>query len=81
MPLVRNHKGRIIAWMSYWPWSLFWTILNDPIRRLFRRIYYKIKSFLQGISEKVFKDINEELAEPHPAACTCEDCKPEEKKE
>jgi len=64
MPQVRNHKGRIIAWMSYWPWSLFWTLLNDPIRRLFRRIYYQIKNVLQSISDRVYKDINDELAEP-----------------
>jgi len=63
-PLVRNHKGRVIAWMSYWPWSLFWTILNDPIRRLMRRIYYRIKGILQGISDRVFKDIDAELADP-----------------
>jgi len=63
-PLVRNHKGRVISWMSYWPWSLFWTILNDPIRRLMRRIYYRIKGILQGISDRAFKDIDAELSDP-----------------
>jgi hypothetical protein len=65
-PLRRNHKGRIIAWATYWPWSFFWTVLNDPIRRIMRRIYWRLSAFLDKISDRAYKKINEELNPPEP---------------
>jgi hypothetical protein len=62
-PLALDNKSRILSWMTYWPWSALWTLLNDPVRRLMRRIYYRIKGILQGISDKIFKDIDAELEE------------------
>jgi hypothetical protein len=43
--------------MSYWPWSLLWTILDDPVRKAFLGIYHYIQEFLQEISDRVFQGI------------------------
>jgi len=36
---LSNQSGKVIFWISYWPVSAFWTILNDPLRRLGKLIY------------------------------------------
>jgi len=54
---VSDYKSKIMGWMIYWPASAAWTILNDPIRRLFEAIYNKIAKSLQDISDKAFSDI------------------------
>ena len=54
---VSTYKARIMGWMIYWPLSLAWTLLNDPIRRLYEAIYNSIAKSLQEISNKAFKDI------------------------
>lgn len=53
-PNVRQNKSRIMLWMTYWPFSMFWTLLNDPIRRVFRHIYEYISGILHRISERAF---------------------------
>jgi hypothetical protein len=54
-PKVSENKGRILMWMSYWPLSLIYTVINDPFRRLFLMIYNRLGSLLQRISNSVFK--------------------------
>lgn len=55
-PEPENYKGRIISWIVYWPASMFWTILNDPIRKLGRQLYYAIAGVLTKISDSAWKD-------------------------
>lgn len=55
-PEPENYKGRIISWIIYWPASMFWTLLNDPIRKLGRQLYYMIAGVLKRISDSVWKD-------------------------
>lgn len=57
IPLAKDNKSRIVLWISYWPWSAFWTLLNDPIRKFFNLIYVKISKLYQKISDSVFRDI------------------------
>ena len=54
-PKARNHKGKVLSWMTYWPWSLLWTLFNDFVRRVFNAIYNKIQKFLQKISDHAFR--------------------------
>lgn len=54
VPEVRYYKKSILTWMTYWPFSMVWTLLDDPVRRAFNLIYYKIADFMQGISNRVF---------------------------
>lgn len=56
-PQASEHKERIITWMLYWPFSMFWTIINDPLRRAFEWIYRRIGKFMQGVSDRIFKDV------------------------
>jgi len=58
-PMVSNSKARITAWMTYWPWSALWTLINDPIRRFYRWAYTQLRGLLQGMSDKAFKDLDE----------------------
>ena len=54
-PKAARHKGEIIFWMSYWPFSAVWTIIHDPITRLYRFIYHRIAVVFDGISRSMFK--------------------------
>lgn len=66
-PQARDNKSRILSWMTYWPWSLGWTLLNDPIRKLFRQIYRQMQSFLQGIADKAYAGVADDFREvPEP---------------
>ena len=59
-PLARRYKGQIITWMTYWPWSALWTLINDPIRRFFRWVYEQLSGVLQAISDRAFQGIEME---------------------
>jgi len=54
-PKASDHRGQIIGWMIYWPWSLVWTLINDPVVRLFKWIYRQIQGLLQKISDHAFR--------------------------
>lgn len=62
-PLLRHNKRRIILWMGYWPFSMLWTVINDPVRKLFRQVYHSFEGVLQQITDRVWRDIDEELGE------------------
>jgi len=53
-PKVGSHKGRIMLWMCWWPWSMVWTIINDPVRRMFSRIYDLLEGLFQKIADRAF---------------------------
>ena len=53
LPDLSTSTKHIVFWMSYWPWSAFWTILNNPLKwifqyfsdklsRLFRRLHARL---------------------------------------
>jgi hypothetical protein len=54
-PQAGSHKSDIMMWMTYWPFSGLWTLINDPVRRVFRTIYTQIAESLQSISNRMFK--------------------------
>lgn len=49
-----NNKGTITMWMVYWPWSALWTLLNDPIKRLYRAIYQALTTTYQRMANWVY---------------------------
>lgn len=55
-PEPDQYKGRIVSWIIYWPPSMFWTILNDPIRKIGKAIYNWMAGTLKRISDHVWKD-------------------------
>lgn len=60
-PRAREHKARILTWMTYWPWSLTWTVLNDPVRKAFLYIYRQIQDHLQEISDRAFRGVEDDF--------------------
>lgn len=50
-PSYQEHKSDIMVWMVFWPWSLLWTILNDPLYKLFQNLYRAISAWLQRITD------------------------------
>lgn len=61
IPSPRDHKSRILIWMAWWPWSMAWTLLNDPIKRAFRAIYRALQKRFQSISERAFRRVDDDL--------------------
>lgn len=60
-PQARRHKSRILMWMSYWPWSVFWTFAHDFVVKVFNRIYNSISSLLQRISDNAFEGVADDF--------------------
>lgn len=67
-PRARDYKGKITAWMMYWPWSFVVTIIDDPIRKLFNAIFRAIQDVFQRISDSAFKDVKSDFEAPSPKA-------------
>ncbi len=57
VPLPGDHKSRILMWLAYWPWSAFWTLINDSVKKVYKFIYENITGILTRISQAAFKDI------------------------
>lgn len=57
IPQAREFKGRIMTWMAYWPWSVFWSIFDDIIRKIFSAIYAELASTFQRISSRLYGDV------------------------
>jgi hypothetical protein len=60
-PRVKKNKSRIMRWMSFWPVSMIWSIINDFVKRIFKSIYYKIAGYLQHIADNMFGGIQDDL--------------------
>lgn len=56
-PKAAENKGRITFWMIYWPFSAPWTLINEPVKRFFNFIYNRIANLLQGMSDRLFRDL------------------------
>lgn len=67
-PRARDFKSKIIAWMTYWPWSMILTLVDDPIRKLFNAIFEAIQGAYQGISDNAFKSVSADFEESPPPA-------------
>jgi hypothetical protein len=52
-----RHKAKILHWMIYWPISGIWTLISNPIVKLFNRIFNRIKVVYQNISNRIMKDM------------------------
>lgn len=51
VPQVGRNKGRILTWMTLWPFSVVWAIIDEP----WRYIYDAVASMLQRISNAVYR--------------------------
>jgi hypothetical protein len=60
VPLVSEYKSKILTWMFYWPFSSLWTLIDDPVKRMYLFIYRNIAAFLQNMANRVFAPLTEE---------------------
>ena len=61
IPHPKNNKARIMRWMGHWPWSMFWTILNDPIRRISKMVYKRMTIILVSIGQRQFAGVEDDF--------------------
>jgi hypothetical protein len=61
-PLIREHKGILTLWMTYWPWSMTWTLLNDPVKKAFRWVLDQLQGVYQRIADSIFKGVEKDIA-------------------
>jgi len=54
VPSVTQYYGKLTSWIVWWPVSAFWTILNDPIRRIARQIVKVFRSLYEQMAAAVF---------------------------
>lgn len=68
-PDPNNHKEEIYLWITFWPWSMLWFVLDEPVRKTVRAIYRSIRNSLVRISEHAFQstkaDFSIESVEEH----------------
>lgn len=58
-PKASDHMEDILMWMSYWPFSIWWRFLQDPVRWIFVKVYEFFEFQFDQISESRFKEVNE----------------------
>ncbi len=51
---VNRNKARLILWMTYWPFSMPWTLIDEPVKRTFEFLYLQLGSALQARSNQKF---------------------------
>jgi hypothetical protein len=72
-PSYRRHKGKIMMWMTYWPWSFTWTMINDPIKKLFNAIIDSLRGLFTRISDRAFQGTDEHMGGVKVASAEEED--------
>ena len=55
---AKQSKERIMNWMMYWPFSGIWTLINDPIKKSFQRIFKGLENRFQKISDNITKEFD-----------------------
>lgn len=59
VPQAQDNKGRIVAWIGFWPLSILGTVLNDPIRRLCALSFNWLRGLYQRLSNRIFREDTE----------------------
>lgn len=61
-PQAKKHKGQLTLWGSYWPLSMVWTLINDPVKSVFEYVYARFQRTYQRISDKAFQSAEGDLS-------------------
>lgn len=56
-PVAAKHKSTITQWIAFWPISLTWTIINDPVRKTANYIFSRIKGIYGRMSDAMFAGV------------------------
>lgn len=60
-PAIADNKHRVILWMSYWPISAVWTIINDPLKQFFLWAYTNLGFLFDAITKSISGKYADEL--------------------
>lgn len=59
---VQANKGRLVIWGVYWPFSMVWTLIDDPLRRAYEfTLTVVIGGVLQRFSSHAVASVEREL--------------------
>ena len=61
-----QHKSRISMWMTYWVWSLAWSLLDDIVKNAFRKIQQHLTGLMESITNRVFKGVENDYIADKP---------------
>lgn len=64
VPLARDNKSRILHWMAWWPFSMIWTLINDPIRHLYRWTWETLRGVFDSIAKAAMGGIEVPVYDP-----------------
>lgn len=62
-PTASKNKSRITTWMTYWPFSATWTLINQPIKRTFKFMYSSFEKLFSQMSTSMFSDLQKKVEE------------------
>lgn len=57
IPTVEGRFSQLVRWITWWPMSAIWTILNDPLKRIAEALVRLLKTIYTKIAVAVFKGI------------------------
>lgn len=63
-PNWRQYKSELFIWWAYWPFSAAWTLLNDPIKRLWREVLRFLSVQLDKITKSAWAGTEKDLTPP-----------------
>lgn len=61
VPLAWENKSRISRWMTFWPWSVLWTVLDDFVRNIFKRIQRRLNELMERIAARAFQGTEDDI--------------------
>ncbi|HHA19531.1 MAG TPA: hypothetical protein ENK70_07485 [Methylophaga sp.] len=59
IPAAMDFKAMITGWIIWWPTSVLWTIVSDPMVRIANWIFARLKGTYQLIANRVFAKFEE----------------------
>jgi hypothetical protein len=62
IPTASENKGSIIRWMTYWPFSIVGTILNDVVRKLWHHIYMFLATTYDRLASRLWRGVSADMA-------------------
>lgn len=57
---VWNYKRQFFTWVGYWPFSAFWTLINDPFKRFVDWAYHAMMASMQREADKAATQFNKD---------------------
>ena len=54
---IAKNKERVLHWMIYWPFSLAWTMINNPVKRSFEFIISQFGGAYDKMTERILGDL------------------------